>query len=91
MLRGKVTLLFIVCAVLLAIPAIALADALRGDADSDALAAPGANDVAANQAPGSTAAYDFSAFVEIPAAPLTTRLRSLVTMCRWTSFVVENG
>lgn len=63
MLRGKISFLVIVCAVLLAIPAIALADALRGDADSDALAAPGANEVTANQAPGSTATYNFDAFI----------------------------
>src|SRR5215207_2861428 len=33
-LRGKVTLLFIVCAVLIAVPAIVLADELRNDLDS---------------------------------------------------------
>src|SRR5215218_5924789 len=34
MLRGKISLLFIVCAVLLAIPAIALADDLRNNLDT---------------------------------------------------------
>jgi hypothetical protein len=64
MLRGKVSLLVMTCAVLLAVPAIALADVLQGDADSDALATPNANSKSANQAPGTTASYDFSAFVD---------------------------
>jgi VCBS repeat-containing protein len=51
------------CAVLLAIPAVAFADQILGDADNDALAAPHPDSKAANQAPGATVSYDFSAYI----------------------------
>jgi hypothetical protein len=63
MLRGKISLLFMTCAVLLAIPAIALADVISGDADADALDTPHGNSRIANQQPGTTVSYDFDAYI----------------------------
>jgi hypothetical protein len=62
-LRGKFTLLFMMLGLLLAIPAVALADRLDADADTLATATPNANDRTANQQPGTTTTYDFSAAV----------------------------
>src|SRR5829696_8434508 len=64
-LRSKETLLFIVCAVLLAVPAVAaIADQLQADADSVA-AGTGShtNSLTATQQPGTTQTYDFSAAI----------------------------
>src|SRR5215216_3409533 len=65
MLRGKVTLLIMMLGLLLAIPAVALADVINGDADADALAAPHGNTKTDTLAPGSAVAtYNFDAFVQ---------------------------
>jgi hypothetical protein len=64
MLRGKVTLLFMTLGMLLALPTIALADRL--DADADTLATgtgSSGNSLTANQQPGTTVTYPFSAAV----------------------------
>ena len=62
-LRSKVTLLFMTFGLLLAVPAVALADRFDADADTLATATPAANTKAANQQPGTTQTYDFSAAV----------------------------
>jgi hypothetical protein len=49
-------------AVVLAIPAIALADAINGDADADALDSPHANS-SSNQQSGTTVNYNFDAYI----------------------------
>jgi hypothetical protein len=50
---------------LLALPAIALADVINGDADADALATPHGNNKTGTQNPGAAAvSYDFDVFVE---------------------------
>ena len=71
-LRGKFTLLFMMFGLLLAIPAIALADRLDADADTLATATPNANDRTANQQPGTTQTYDFSAAVQNTGADTNT-------------------
>jgi hypothetical protein len=63
MLRGKVTLLIMMLGLLLAVPALALADTLSGDADADALASPAGNSSSHNQQPGTTVAYNFDAYI----------------------------
>lgn len=62
-LRSKISLLFVVFAVMLALPAIALADTLSGDADADALATPKGNSSSHTQQPGTTATYNFDAYI----------------------------
>jgi len=64
LLRGKAKLLVLAFAVVLAVPAIALADTLNADADGDALATPNGNGTTANQAPGTTEPYPFSAYIK---------------------------
>jgi hypothetical protein len=62
-LRSKVTLLFMMLGLLLAVPAIALADRFDADADTLATAAPASNNFSANQQPGTTQSYPFSAAI----------------------------
>src|SRR5215208_6767232 len=64
MLRSKISLLFIVVAALIAIPAIALADGLEADADDLVAATPHGNSTTATQQPGTTVEYDFSAQIK---------------------------
>jgi hypothetical protein len=63
-LRGKVTLLFMTLGLVLAIPAVALADGLEADADDLVAATPHGNNASADQQPGTTVYYDFSAQIK---------------------------
>src|SRR5215208_1139622 len=63
-LGSKFSLLFVAFAVMLAIPAVVLADALEADADDLVAATPHGNSVTANQQPGTTVEYNLSAQIK---------------------------